>query len=287
FGSLTSSSSSPRRKPSSPTSAEVPGSSGGPQPLPSSCLIQDKDITLQGELGNGSFGVVRRGNGSLPRGKSFPSPPRAPYFEDFIKEVQSMLNLEHENLIRLYGIVLKQPLMMIVELAPLGSLLDYLHKHCERLPLTVIWDFAIQIAKGMTYLEAKRFIHRDLAARNVLLASSSRIKIGDFGLMRALPQENDFYVMTERKKVPFPWCAPESLKNRQFSHASDTWMFAVTLWEMFSFGQEPWLGLNGAQILKKIDVEGERLGQPHACPNYIYRLLLECWAKVPTDRPTS
>ena len=63
------------------------------------------------------------------------------------------------------------------------------------------------------------------------------MKIGDFGLMRALPQEDDCYVMTERKKVPFPWCAPESLKSRQFSHASDTWMFGVTLWEMFSFGE--------------------------------------------------
>lgn len=42
-------------------------------------------------------------------------------------------------------------------------------------------------------------------------------------------------------------CAPESLKSRTFSHASDTWMFGVTLWEMFTHGQEPWLGLNGSQ----------------------------------------
>ncbi len=53
----------------------------------------------------------------------------------------------------------------------------------------------------MAYLEAKRFIHRDLACRNVLLAAADRIKIGDFGLMRALPREDDCYVMTERKKV--------------------------------------------------------------------------------------
>lgn len=43
-------------------------------------------------------------------------------------------------------------------------------------------------------------------------------------------------------------CAPESLKSRQFSHASDTWMFGVTLWEMFTFGQEPWMGYNGSQV---------------------------------------
>ncbi len=25
-------------------------------------------------------------------------------------------------------------------------------------------------------------------------------------------------------------------------------MFGVTLWEMFTYGQEPWLGLNGSQV---------------------------------------
>lgn len=81
----------------------------------------------------------------------------------------------------------------------------------------------------------------------------SQIKIGDFGLMRALPQEEDCYIMSEHKKVPFPWCAPESLRSRQFSHASDTWMFGVTVWEMFSFGEDPWMGLIGRfSVIKEI-----------------------------------
>ena len=50
----------------------------------------------------------------------------------------SMHALDHENLIRLYGIVLTQPMMMIVELAPIGSLIDYLHKQvCT--PLWSTW----------------------------------------------------------------------------------------------------------------------------------------------------
>ena len=30
-------------------------------------------------------------------------------------------------------------------------------------------------------------------------------------------------------------------------------MFGVTLWEMFTFGQEPWIDMNGSQILQKMD----------------------------------
>ncbi|CAB3242462.1 unnamed protein product [Arctia plantaginis] len=260
------------------------------------CIILEKDIVLHNELGTGSFGVVKRGEWKISDQSSQTVPvavkvlkadafTQPGIYDDFRREVEAMHSLKHANLIKLHGVVF-HPLMMVCELATMGALLDYIRAQNGKVSLGYISKWSEQVAAGMAHLEKHRFLHRDLACRNILLSNLELVKIGDFGLMRALPDADDCYVMSERRRVPFPWCAPESLRSRQFSHASDVWMFAVALWEMYTFGEEPWIGLNGSEILRLIMREGQRLTAPNACPPDVYMLMMQCWDLNPKERPT-
>lgn len=83
---------------------------------------------------------------------------------EFLKEAAIMHSIEHENIVRLYGVVLDtDSLMLVTELAHLRSLLECLKDSGLRvsfLTVPTICDFAKQISSGMTYLEQKRLIHR-------------------------------------------------------------------------------------------------------------------------------
>lgn len=83
---------------------------------------------------------------------------------EFLKEAAIMHSIEHENIVRLYGVVLDtDSLMLVTELAHLRSLLECLKDSGLRvsfLTVPTLCEFAQQICSGMMYLENKRLIHR-------------------------------------------------------------------------------------------------------------------------------
>ncbi|KAB1266599.1 Non-receptor tyrosine-protein kinase TNK1 [Camelus dromedarius] len=262
------------------------------------CLIPDSAVCRGELLGSGCFGVVHRGLWTLPSGQTVPvavkslrvgpEGPEGSELGDFLREVSVMMNLEHPHVLRLHGLVLGQPLQMVMELAPLGSLHARLTAPppTPPLPVALLCLFLRQLAGAMVYLGARGLVHRDLATRNLLLASPRTIKVADFGLVRPLSGARGRYVMGGPRRIPFAWCAPESLRQGAFSSASDVWMFGVTLWEMFSGGEEPWARVPPYLILQRLEKDRARLPRPPLCSRALYALALRCWAPHPADRPT-
>ncbi|XP_060517637.1 activated Cdc42 kinase-like isoform X2 [Cylas formicarius] len=262
-------------------------------------IIPAASITINKELGMGEFGVVQQGvwcnEGERIQVaiKCLSRDRMQSNMVEFLKEASIMHNIDHPNIVRFFGVVLPNiegSLMLVTELAPLRSLLECLKEPSLRssFPVLTLCDFAYQICDGMQYLEASRLIHRDLAARNILVFSKNKVKISDFGLSRALGQGKDYYQtnFNVNLKLPIAWCAPECISYLRFTTASDVWAFGVTLWEMFSYGFQPWAALTGQQILEAIDEPNfQRLEQPDCCPLDHYNLMMDCWRHEPPTRP--
>ncbi|KAL7854477.1 hypothetical protein SRHO_G00166670 [Serrasalmus rhombeus] len=151
-------------------------------------------------------------------------------------------------------------------------------------PLKKMIQMAGEIADGMAYLNANKFVHRDLAARNCMVAEDFTVKIGDFGMTRDI-YETDYYRKGGKGLLPVRWMSPESLKDGVFTTMSDVWSFGVVLWEIATLAEQPYQGMSNEQVLRFV-MDGGLLDKPDNCPDMLFELMRMCWQYNPKMRPS-
>ncbi|KAG8179337.1 hypothetical protein JTE90_006960 [Oedothorax gibbosus] len=267
--------------------------------------IPQESLALLEEIGEGCFGKVHKGLYTDSSGetvtvavKTLKDNFNQDAQTDFEREVEIMSSFSHENILKLEGIVVQDNQTtpwMVFEFMQYGDLAQLLRNsspflrtenshrsfHLSQFDLTWI---SSQIASGMVYLSSQHFVHRDLATRNCLVGENLSVKISDFGMSRDI-YTSDYYKVGGSRMLPIRWMAPESITYGKFSLESDVWAYGVVLWEIFTYGKQPYYGHSNDEVVKLI-LQGILLSSPEHCPPFICNIMAGCWKTEPKDRLT-
>ena len=216
--------------------------------------INSSELHITNAIGKGQFGVVEKG---LWRGTDIAIKILADNdvdinIDDFFKEIMILSRLHHPNILQLLGISFNNaPYSIIMEYMENGSLADHINsrKFGFNQRINVLKD----ISKGLAYLHNRKpnaIIHRDLKPSNILLSTSFKAKIADFGISCLKSNViDDTYDLTGETGT-YRWMAPEVMKCESYNNKVDIFSFGMVCYALFV--EDPYRSLTLDIIFKSI-----------------------------------
>jgi L1 cell adhesion molecule len=255
-------------------------------------IITESELQKYDVIGSGAFGTVYKGLWIPPDEnvkvlvaiKVLREGSSADQNAELLEEARIMASVIHPNCTRIFAVCMTAQMMIVMPFVANGSLLDYIRRNQSNIGSKNLLNWAVQIARGMEYLQKRGIVHRDLAARNVLVHSENLVKITDFGLAKLLDKDQDKF-KAAGGKMPIKWLALESIHHRIFTHQSDVWSYGVTLWELFTYGKRPYDNIHAYDIPEFLE-KGQRLSQPSICTIDVYMIMIKCWMVDASNRPS-
>ena len=208
--------------------------------------------------------------------------------DQLLREAQSASALNHAAICTVYEIGAEQGSAFIAMEYVDG---ESLAAKVARGPLDVgdVVRWGMDVADALSHAHERGVIHRDLKAANVIVSTSGRPKIVDFGLAHRLDAQ-----MAAASTVGLgtalglsagtPYAmAPEQVRATTIDRRTDIWALGILLYEMVS-GRQPFTGHSRAELMASIlrDPPAPLRMAPAAEP--IRTVIETCLAKDPANR---
>jgi len=254
--------------------------------------------TLLEELGHGGMGVVYRArHGLLRRQTAIKLLPPDELGEEgearFEREVRATAALSHPNTVTIfdYGHTPDGQLYYAMELLD-GATLTRVVELSGPLPAGRVAHILAQVADALTEAHGVDFVHRDIKPDNVLLTRQGgvldHVKVVDFGLVKEQRAPEDGAVTAKNTILGTPlYMAPEIIRAGEIDGRADLYALGAVGYYLLT-GEHVFAGDTVVEIcaqhLERVpEPPSARLGEP--LPDDLERIVLDCLAKAPGDRP--
>ena len=261
-----------------------------PVRLPLGTRLGHYEVT--GFIAAGGMGEVYRARDTQLRrevavkrvGAEFADPRAA---NRLIREAQHASSLTHPNICRVYEVGNDDGVpfivMELIDGRPLAAVLRE-----GRLPLATTLRYGIEVADALDHAHGRRVVHRDLKSANIVIDSSGKAVVLDFGLAKRLAKNGEPHTVDSvpaNRHGPagtLSHMAPEVLAGGSADARSDIWSFGVLLYELAT-ARLPFRGRTdfetSASILNESPAPLE-----HTVPLALRLVIEQCLVKDPARR---
>ncbi len=214
------------------------------------------------------------------------------YVRRFLREAKAASRLQHPNIVSVYGAELEGPFLSIaMELVRGRTFRRLAAERNTPLGAEEALRLVRQAAEGLAAAHAEGLIHRDIKPDNLMVDAAGRVRIMDFGLVKAHVKDQDGTATTQEVFLGTPkYASPEQCEGGTLDPRSDLYSLGVTLYEILC-GALPYAARSTSLYLRIIpdpNTPPVPLREKNSgVPPEVEALVGWMIAKQPADRPAT